>query len=426
MSREIQNIAPKVLQEYRVTLYSNITKQNWDITKQSSRIDIYENIFSPHLTGELQILDDSNLISEVPILGQETIFIFYKFKDTEVELVFNVAEVMQAKQLNEGYGAYVLKLVSIKQFLNATNIFSRSYSGRNTDIISQIHSDFLQEDIEVLSEGGSAHNIVFPFIKPYNAITNILKNTYSNDSTPLFLWESVLDGKVRLQSLGDMMFQDTAFKLQNINNVNTSESGEALRSLNTKQSSIEDAVLKRAFPTFNNIKSGNFASNITTFDIANKTYAEAVYNYVDQEDGLSLTETRYTSEEYKFNELKFSEMTRTNNRFYNKNTRAYNTNVGNLYNNDSVQRYSSETYKSRMNNNIVQLTADTHPNIRPGILIDLDFKRMKPNLDVKIDRDPIHSGTYMCSAIKHTIKPKEYSVKVEAIRAGINDEVEVI
>jgi len=426
MSREIQNITPKALQEYRVTLYSGITKKNWDITKQASRIDIYENIFSPHLTGEIQILDDSNLISEVPILGQETVFIYYQFKDTEVELVFNVAEIKDAKQINEGYGAYILKLVSLKQFLNATNLFSRSYTGRNTDIIKNIHSDYLEEDIEVLSEGGSAHNIVFPYIKPYNAITNVLKYTYSNDGTPLFLWESVLDGKVRLQSLGDMMFQDTAIKLKNINPVNNDETGEAMRQMNTKQSAMVDAVIKRGYPTFNNIKSGNFASGITTFDISNKTFTESVFDYSDKEDGLSLTENRYSSTKYKFNELKFSEMYKSNNRFYKTNNRAYNTTVGNLYNNDSGQKYNSSAYKARMNNNIIQLTADTHPNIRPGILIDLNFKRMKPNLDVKDDRDPINSGTYLCSAIQHTIKPKEYKINVEAMRAGINYEVEVV
>jgi len=422
---EINAVRPKVLQNFKVNLISGISQQIWDISGNASRLDIYESLYSPVLSAELTIMDDSNLISEIPILGQEIVQIYWQYRDKEIYKDFHVSEILDAKQLGENYGAYRIKLVTHKQYLNSINLFSRSYSGRNTEIISNIHQDYLVQPVEVLSEGGSSHNVVFPYLKPYEAINNILYTTFAADRTPLFLYETVNSEEVKLQSFGDMMSAENALIYRNQNTTHSNELGQGIRDLPSVGPTVSDQVLKNAYPTFRNISDGYFASDTTTIDISGKTIREQAYNYRDNLTEFNENHNQYFSDQYKLDEQTFDQMNRSNNLVYINNSQAFNSSVGNLYQLDSIQRATSRAYLNTMDNSVVLFNADPNTDLEVGLLADLHFKRMKPNLDSNNDYDNINSGVYLITAIKHTLKDKKYTLTCEAMRSGINYEVKL-
>ena len=75
-----------------------------------------------------------------------------------------------------------------------------------------------------------------------------------------------------------------------------------------------------------------------------------------------------------------------------------------------------------MANQMVAIAADSNTELEVGNMVDLNFRRMKPNIDNEEDIDVVNSGEYLCTGIKHHIKGAKYSIIVEAQRFGINKE----
>lgn len=421
---DIQALRPKVLQNLKVSIISGIDQQMTDITAQVARVDLFESIFAPYITVNMTIADTANLINEIPIVGQEVVQIYYQYKDQEIYKDFHVAEIKGAKVLTDTYGGYELVLKNHKEYLNSINTFSRSFSGRNTDIISQIHESYLGQEVEVLSDGGSSHNVVFPYVKPYSAIKGVVNRSFASDGTPLFLYETVNSETVKLQSLGDMLFEESALMLANETITNTNELGEGIRELPNRGPTATNQVIRNAYPTHRNIDRGYFASDVTTIDISNKTYSESVYTAKDNFEEQHIFHDTYYSDNYRLDERSFDQLNASKRLFYTQNGRAFNSSVGNLGQVDSITNATGRAYRGMLNNQTVRFDCDPTPDLEVGKMVDLTFKTMKPNLgNTSDDRDPVNSGSYLVTAIRHTIKGSKYTWTCEGMRSGINYEV---
>lgn len=391
-----------------------------DISQNMASLDIYESLFRPYLIGDLIVTDNSNLLSNIPLMGQETVTIGWRYNDKNVAINFYAAEIEEIKSMTDSYGGYVIKLVSTKMYLDTINTFSRSYSGLNTKIISDVHADFLEEELDVVSTGGSSHQVVYPYIKPYDAIDMIIEQTYAIDNTPLFLYEVLNSRKTVLQSLGDMVLQDSIV-LENIQSTNLDTyTGQGRRESIPKGPTIDDQVIKRAHPTFKNIRDGLYASNIGVFDLYDQSYREERFNYKDHTPDLSPSNVNYISDKFKINDATLDQHFAAKQRYYLRNTKATGQSaVGNLYNTDPISRTAMSAYFKTLNNSTVRINCDPHVDMEVGKLVDLRFNRMAPNLDQNDDRDPYRSGEYLCTAIKHKFAPGKYNLTIEAVRSGV-------
>lgn len=395
-----------------------------DVSQNVAKVELYESLYSPYLTGDIIITDNSNLLSELPLLGQERINIAYRYQNKSVSFEFFCGEITEIKAINDNYGGYSIKLISPKLYNNSVNTFSRAYSGQNTQIIADVHEDFLGQEIEQVSEGGTSHQIVFPYIKPYGAIGMLLEHTYSVDNTPLFLYETVNSESVKLQSLADMVLGES-IELKNVQTSNNDAyTGEGQREAATLGPTVDEQVIKRAHPTFKNIKDGLYASNISVLDLSAKYYEETTFNYKDHTPDLSPVSQNYIRDDFQIDDVPLHERYTAKRRFYVKDSKAYNSAVGNLYNVDSISKTAMEAYYKTMNNTSVRITSDPHPDLEVGKMLELRFNRMVPNLDSDIDRDPYRSGDYICFAIKHTIQRAKYNLTIEAVRSGIAQQPE--
>lgn len=419
------SIRPKQIEGFKCYLVSGFNNKAMDISKNISKLEIFESIHQAFLTAELTVMDDSNILSEFPIIGQEVVEIQVIFKDKEIVKDFHVSEVVEVTTINENAGAYKLKLISSKQFRNSTQTFSRAYSGRNTDIIANIHEDFFEERPEVMSEGSTSHNIVFPYMKPLQAIDMMIRNTSGSDGSPLFLFDSLHGENTVLASLNDLLFED-ALVIKNINTVNSDPNGQGLRALPAVGTSVDVQAFKRGFPTYRNINEGYFAANLTTINVPNKTYSEETYDYKSNTEQGDIFCIDYTSPDFKYQGQTLDQINSAAHLFYQRNTSAFSSpTVGLINNQDSVAIATRRAYRNLMTNNTVVISMDNSSQLTVGMLVDLHFKRFKPNLDQGNDYDPLNSGQYLCSAIKHTFKGEQYSMTIEAIRSGINYEVEI-
>src|SRR5210317_697882 len=129
MTEDVRAGTSREIQDFQASLISH-SNSVYDISRNVSNFQVFESIFEPSLTGSITIVDNSAMISTVPVIGQEVITVSYKFKDKDVDLGFRVSEIQDVKNVNDNTGVYVLKLVSDKRYRSAVNLFSRSYRGK--------------------------------------------------------------------------------------------------------------------------------------------------------------------------------------------------------------------------------------------------------------------------------------------------------
>ena len=425
MTENVSAITPHELQDFQASIISH-NNSVFNITERVSNFTIFESIFESSLTGTITIVDNIGMISTIPIIGQEIIAVSYKFKNKDVDIAFRVSEIHDIKNVNDNTGIYALKLVSDKKFLSAVNLFSRSYRGKNTEIIAKIHEDFFGEEVEVISNGGTSHRIVYPYTKPYTAIELVLNNTYGEDKTPLFLYETVNGAKVKLQSYGDMLSRyDNVIELKNVNIINDDPTGQARRNIPIQNQNVSEQVIKRAYKTFDNVRKGVYAAFVTSIDISGKVYSEEKFDYKEHAPNVNSNLRDVLSDSFQINEASPNELFNSRQLYFEKDSLAYESpDVGNIYQVDDLSKAAMMSYRNRLDNQFVAIVADSHPELEVGNIVSLNFRRMKPNLDREEDIDKVNSGEYLCTAIKHQFKAGKYSIVVEAQRFGTNKEAE--
>ena len=423
MSDDIRAGTSREIQDFQCAIVSH-SGAVFDVTGNVSNFQIFESIFEHSLTGQMTIVDNSAMLSTIPIIGQEVITLYYKFKDKDIELGFRVSKIEDIKQVNDNTGVYVLKLISDKRYRSAVNLFSRSYRGKNSEIVAKIHEDFLNQPVNVISQGGTSHRIVYPYTKPYAAIDLILENTFGEDKTPLFLYETVNSNEVKLQSYGDMLTRDdNTVELRNVNMINTDPTGQAQRNLPMQNQNVFEQVIKRGYKTFDNVKRGAYAAFVTSIDISGKVYSEERFDYKQHAPNLSPDLLDPISDSFRITEEAPNDLFNSKQFYFQKDSLAYeSTDVGNIYQVDDLSKAAMLSYKFRMDSQFVAISADSNTDLEVGKMVLLNFRRMKPNLDSEEDIDLVNSGEYLCTGIRHQIRAGKYSIVVEAQRFGINKE----
>ena len=425
MSENMKAITAREVQDFNVTLISHANTV-FDVTQYVSNFQVFESIFEHSLTGQMTIVDNTAMLSTIPVIGQEVVAVYYKFKDKEVELGFRVSKLEDAKSVNDNTGVYVLKLISDKRFRSAVNLFSRSYRGKSSEIVAKIHEDFLEQPVNVISQGGTSHRIAYPYTKPYAAIDLVLENTFAEDKTPLYLYETVNGGDVKLQSYGDMLTrEDNTIELRNINMINTDATSQTSRNLPAQNQNVFEQIIKRGYKTFDNVKRGTYAAFVTSFDISKKIYSEERFDYREHAPNLSPDLKDPISDSFKIAEEAPNTLFNSRQLYFQKDGYAYESeDVGNIYQVDDLSKAAMLSYKNRMDSQFVALAADSNINLEVGNMVLLNFRRMKPNIDGEEDIDNVNSGEYLCTGIRHQIRGGKYSIIVEAQRFGVNSGAE--
>ena len=142
-----------------VSLYSIDESQKIDIKPLVLEINIYESIFSSALQAEFAIQDiGENLISSLPIVGQERIELYISSDKKYYRLNFSVYKI-DGRTMQEKNQVYVMSCVSIEALRNENfRICERIDGIKSNDIIKDIlgRNNFSSKSLET-------DDTVFPF-----------------------------------------------------------------------------------------------------------------------------------------------------------------------------------------------------------------------------------------------------------------------
>lgn len=414
-------ILPKVITGLKVT----VKKYNGnviDIAHAITEISIYESIYTPFLYGELIVIDNSAMLSTFPFVGQEQVLIEWERDGRTMKKKFYITDVFDVKQQLEGVGSYGLSITSEKQMRNAVSLFSKAYRGRGDEIIKKVHDEFLKgEPLDVRVKAKTSHTVVFPNIKPIQAIDMIRKRVLAADGTPLFVFESLYGKKPVLDSLKSMLESKPVFEIKPIKTVNTAnQSSNNVPS--TYKGQVYEALITRGYDTLNMLTKGAFAASATVVDISTKEALLTQFSFKEHAPPIA---NDWVSEFFEFDNVRVYNQYNTSNYIVHENKLSFcddsgNPEFPNISTLNERDFLSMMSYAARLNTINIAIFMNSVPDLEVGKTVKYSQPRFSPKLNSGEDiADDVNSGNFLISAIRHYVKNSEYTMSLEMVRDGM-------
>jgi len=427
----VVELAPKKLKAIRI-IVERYNKEIIDITSSIAEISLYESIYAPFVYGELIVVDNSAMLSTFPFIGQEKVLIFWDREDTTIEKVFRITDVFDVRQINDQTGGYGLSITGEKQIRNAISLFSKSYKGNSAEIIQKIYKEFLLEDLDVKATGYLSHNIVFPYIKPLQAVNMIQKATPAFDKTPMFVYDTVYgDGPV-LNSMKNMLEQEPVLTLQMKNNTNADAVNATSSSkIQEFRNQVYGVTINRAYNTLDQLGSGAYACQTLAVDIGNRSYNVTDFDFTKHAPTVGGKD--WISTFFTFDDVLNS--TNPDNVIVNgirstsapvqyKNVNAYDD-YSSLSTVDENLTAGMRSYFKRLKSTSVNVHMNSVVDLEAGKTVELDYYRFSPKLNGEDPEDKVNSGVYLIAALRHYVKNGEYTMSLELVRDGMGEKAKL-
>ena len=251
-------------------------------------INIYENIFTNSLQLSLVLVDQNNLIMNMPVVGQE--FVSLKLSTPGVgtfdftENVFSVYKVASRQDLSSGTQIYELQLISPETLRNNRTRISKSYTGLTSEIVEKILRDEnlinTKKDIHI-DETSRIRKFIAPNLRPNKFIGHLMRESTSKNygGSPHYLFYETTKG-FNFRVL-DSLYEEP-FKGKYVASEPLEVDGENKRNnLEKDYQRIMGFSLSTSNDTLISSRGGMLSSKLTKYNIFHKNYSEHTYNYFD-------------------------------------------------------------------------------------------------------------------------------------------------
>lgn len=428
--RNLVDKLPKSFSEFQVRLTSyngNVT----DITEQILEISLYETIYRPFIYGQITIVDNEAMISSFPFIGQERVRIEWKRDDEKVVKDFYVTDLFDVSRATENTSVYGVSITSEKQILNSVNLFSKAYTGRGDEIIKSVYDEYLNSDLETLIRAKTSHNVVFPYIKPMQAVDMIRQNVLAEDDSPMYVFDTLYEERPRLDSFRQMMERDPIFDLNPSTPALNNPTGESSRDSLKNRGEIYEDKINTAYDLLENLTNGSYSSFSTIIDPSQKIGARTDFDFIRHAPPVS---NNHVSDIFTIDGRRLNRLYQTRNIVVPQNALAFDNSLPNLNGVNELDKSVLNAYENRSVLTSVKIHMDSiHLTENDDVFSvgkSVTYNRPKTTIKTSDDKnrditDKVNSGKYIISSIHHNLRREEYTMSIELIRDGIGEEAEL-
>lgn len=388
-----------------------------DITGIVIGIEIFEDLFSPFISGNLIVNESVDLVSYLPLVGEEFLYLdiatpSFSGRDKVIKGEFYLYKLSDRELMGDRNLAYRLHFVSKESVVDINKKISKCFSGRISDIARTLISDKidgLETDLPVnIQETSNSTKYVSNYwspVKNLNYISNSALNQRKDSSFIFFQnrqgfnfvsLEQLYYEPVKQTFIYDSYFRDMALN------------GKDRKNVPELYKRIKDIKISELYNNMDKNMSGMYKSRIFTHDILTKKYASKNY------DMLENWFNRNHLNQYPL---------ASNNNFHSPWSRIltvpkyYNNfeNYGDVSNAKTIQKRISEVLQA--DGNKIQITVPGRTDYTVGIKVNVILYKVEPTL--KSDADPIDrilSGNYLVTAINHSITREDHQCIMELVK----------
>lgn len=243
-----------------------------------SEFNIYESLETPYLEADVVFTDSVKLTELMGFQGTERIDVVIDIaKSIKIKKKFITMSAAAEVDANEKTTVVTLKLVEEHAYISALSQVSRSFTGTPSDIIGSLTNGWLNKYLKYDQNNTnraaqSAMRVVVPYWRPIETIKWICDRMSTTAGSPFFVYSTLKDDDIRLNSLQTLMLADpwndqyTYSYSQAAANVDDASKGNSLFSISYWQKYTPIDVLTRA---------QNFAGG-TDFDVLDLTSGTSI------------------------------------------------------------------------------------------------------------------------------------------------------
>ena len=283
----------------------SITGDRFNIIDILSEINIYEDLFSNGVTGDVFIVDSVNLINMAPIIGQEIIRIKFKTPvidpDPIRELTFHIYKISKRMKKNDRTQGYVLHFASPATIRNQLVKVGRTISGQisNEPVLKIIQED-LDADVGLIGTTKGAFQFVIPFWSPYKTLNWLARRAITGDTTKggdanFVFYETIndsdsdsLNGMLhnfisigQLMSLSPQFIGAEKYSFGPLNRTLDATGKELYPDLHAMYYTINEYEILESMDNMEAINRGMYASRLVSYDMVTKKITNTSFNYFE-------------------------------------------------------------------------------------------------------------------------------------------------
>ena len=424
-----------------------------DIKGVMIELNIFESIYSNALTGSIVIADAQNLIGKLQINGTERIAFTLStpgtsdkrsIVDASVETghPFHIYKITDRRQINQGSLVYTLHFGSREFMRNLRTKVSQAYDGRLDMSVLQIltDEDYLDSKKQISFEPcGNSDKIVIPNMRPFDAINMIANKAlpeksdgvgyYFYETTKGFhfrSWENMVvsEGNFNRPTKQEFYYMPLNIDDPNIDNKIEHEykSVESYRFVNNFHDVAANTV------------GGTYGHRVITHNLFDKSYREDDYNY-----HLQFPSTEHTDKGYNYaigesdvdetpmnlvdSTSKVSDYPESRVSLQSTTRFLHNEDKGSVYGLDVLQDGPKLGQGISQQAQVVQGTAlklvvKGQSYLEAGDLIEFKLRSVdEKNTDG--EEDPLYSGRYVITKIRHQINAEKYVMVLECAKDSV-------
>ena len=429
-----------------------ITTNNtvFDLREFLVELNLYEDIFSNNLYGDILLSDSRNLIDLAPIIGEEYLnveFVTPSFKSAGhfIRKTFRVFKVSNRKIVRDSNTQlFVLHFASIELFFDIQLPLFKSFKGKGHEIVNEIYFDFLAASRNVLlSENKINSDTPFTNLVTINETSNDIKFV-SPGWTPFKCINWISSKSIPKEGLSkNFLFFETnrafyfgsleAIFRDAIENKNVFETyslspnnvrNKGVVDVNRELSLVHSVEMVESTDHVKNYTNGYLSNRLITLNVLNKKCEIYDYDYVND-----YSNHYHTSGSGKTAKPIF-DSTGTRNpsssiSFYPINPKLFTNFEGNV--SERIKEIYGNRRSSMLGLTNIKLNLDVagRTDIEVGRMIYFKFPALGPaseedlNLD-KIDKD--YSGYYLITAIHHRVTSQEHTMTMEVVKDSLKVE----
>ena len=416
-------------------------------------ISLFENIFSPTMSGTITLLDANSIVSNLPIIGQE--FLSFKIKTASIteggtsiiDFTKNPFSVYKIDQRIEGTNSELITLhfASPEMLRNLRTRVSKSY----TNTIDNIAIDVIQNSRYINSkkdlfveETVGVRKIISPNSNPFTFIQKLSSEAISkNNGSPFFLFYENKEG-FNFRSLDSLYAQPITAEYNTGEFYHQESSGTVVKNVLEEYSRPISHEMVAVNDTVSNVRGGLLASDLITYDIYSKKYERKNFRYFN-----NFNDYGRLGNSPIYNTNFIDEFDNTVDNFTNANIHLHPTsknngsdaqhyvldptakNIKSLYSPNGIENTLLPRQSKFVElNKGVSLNVKVHgsTNISVGQIIQFN-KQTVGNANESGDFDPYYTGRYIISNLRHIFDlapKKEHSIVMSLVKDGYEQELE--
>ena len=414
-----------------------------DLDSKVISFQIYENMFSQSLIASMTIIDNSNMVMKLPIIGQE--YIILKIENPGVgeidftKNVFSVTNVKVRQDVSNDTQLYDISLVSTESLRNSRTRVSKSYNGSVSDIVTSVLRDEslidTNKDIYVDNTSGS-RRFVAPNIRPFRFIRNLTREATSElfeGSPHYFFYENCkgfqfrcLDGLYKRTPNGSFVADSES--------INNNHSKSPASDIEKDYRRVLKFSISRTNDTLLATMGGMLGSNLIKYNIFHKNYQTYNFNYFDNFRRFGRIDKNpiynNTSIDVRRNNLGSFPNSKihlhpTSNDGLND-TQFYDTDIGYHHKDNSIEQWlqTSRSKALELNGGMnVQLKVHGYSEIAVGDTINLELPITGTDHDNE-QIDTIYKGDFLVTQLKHDFDQSErqHRILMSVVKDSIPEE----